>query len=75
MTFDDALPLLKEGKALHSEFMGVTMFCRHKDDRLTFVPRQRNKPQMQLSHAEWAQSATLVGDWVLSGIEPKGEAA
>ena len=75
MTFDDALPMLEEGKAMYSEFMGVTMFRKNDEDRLTFVPRQRNHRQMQLSHAEWAQSATLVGDWVLSGIEPKGEAA
>jgi hypothetical protein len=75
MTFDDALPLLKEGKALYSEFMGVTMFCRHKDDRLTFVPRQRNHRRMQLSDAEWAHSAAMTGDWVLSGIEPQGASA
>lgn len=75
MTFDDALPLVQDGKAMYSDLLGVTMFRKNDEDRLTFVQRQRNKPQPHLTHAVLFASAALMGDWVLSGIEPKGEAA
>lgn len=75
MKFDDALPMLEEGKAMYSDLLGVTMFRKNDENRLTFVVRQRNKPQPALTHAVLAESAVLIGDWVLSGIEPKGEAA
>lgn len=74
MTFDDALPLVEDGKAMFSESLGVTMFRKDRDDGLTFVPRQRNKRMPFIDRPTWVRASALASDWVLSGIAPKGEA-
>ena len=75
MTFDETLPLIQDGKAVFSESLGVTMFHKNEVDRLTFVPRQRNKRMPFIDSNTWVRASAMASDWVLSGIEPKGEAA